>query len=226
MLSKQEDMSSCSTMRHVFLFNNNNNNNNNDNNKKKTCLLAEQEDMSSRATRRHVFLLSKKTRLRVQQEDMSSCYGMFTYVAQWLPKLRRCCLCWQGCWTPFVVPPSFVGLCPVWRTPGCCRCYQGGAAMPTLTKRNGWWHPCHLWGAWAQPTISPQRAHNATMHKLEIECNMHTYARGNAVPGHTALKYLKRCFSKWQVVNNRLSNLMGVFDIAYLDKLQGLLPCA
>ena len=62
LLVEQEDMSSCWTRRHVFLFN------------RKTWPLAQQEDMSTCwRRRRHVLLLKKKTHPLVQQEDMSSC---------------------------------------------------------------------------------------------------------------------------------------------------------
>ena len=58
LLVRQEDMSSCSTRRHTFLFN--------------SLQGVEQEDMSSCSTRGCVFLSNRGTGLLVEQEDMSS----------------------------------------------------------------------------------------------------------------------------------------------------------
>ena len=62
LLARQEDMSSRSTRRHVFLFD------------RKACRLVRQEGMSSCSTRKCVlFLFDKMTCLLVRLEDLSSC---------------------------------------------------------------------------------------------------------------------------------------------------------
>ena len=61
---QQEDMSSCSTRRFVFLFN------------KKIRLLVQPEDVSSCSARIRVFLFNKNICLRVGQE----CMRVFLFV--------------------------------------------------------------------------------------------------------------------------------------------------
>ena len=61
LLVTQEDMSSCDTKRHVFLWHNN------------RCRLLTPEEMFSCDTRTNVFLRHKKTLPLVSLEDISSC---------------------------------------------------------------------------------------------------------------------------------------------------------
>ena len=69
LLGEQEDISSCPTGGHVFLFLCD----------KKACLLVEQEEhrrhvlLFNKKTIKHIFLLRERTCLVVAQEDMSSC---------------------------------------------------------------------------------------------------------------------------------------------------------